>query len=157
MADDLASDAEAARRLMQRATKTSLATLMAGRPYASLALVACDADGSPLLMLSDLAQHSRNLAVDSRVSLLFDGTEGLADPLTGVRLTVQGAATPCRDPDARALYLERHPSAAAYADFADFQIYRVDVTRAHLIAGFGLIAWVEGDALRSQSPGRSIS
>ena len=52
-----------------------------GRPYASLVLSACDHGGSPLLLLSDLAEHSKNLAAEPKAALLFDGTAGLADPL----------------------------------------------------------------------------
>ncbi|MGH7184968.1 MAG: pyridoxamine 5'-phosphate oxidase family protein, partial [Pseudomonadota bacterium] len=85
---------ETVRRLMRAAGQATLATALArdasGRPYASLVLVALDDDGSPILLLSDLADHSRNLQADARAALLFDGTAGLADPLTGPRATVLG-------------------------------------------------------------------
>ncbi len=138
---------EAARRLMAEQGAVALGTTMDGRPYVSLVLVAPDADGAPLLLLSDLAQHSRNLAADPRLSLLYDGTEPGADRLAGARLTVLGAAAPCDDAIALACYLERHPSAALYAGFKDFRLYRVTVERGHLVAGFGRIEWIEGEAL----------
>ena len=76
-----------ARRLLRSRDRAAIATSLHGAPYASLVLVATDLDASPLLLLSDLAQHSRNIAFEPRVSLLFDATEGHPDPLAGPRLT----------------------------------------------------------------------
>lgn len=114
----------------------------AGWPYPSLVLVALDQDGSPLLLLSALADHTRNIAGDPRVGLLFDGTGGLAQPLTGARLSVLGRIARSDDPRHRERFLRRHPDAALYADFADFAVYRMTVERAHLVAGFGRIHWL---------------
>jgi putative heme iron utilization protein len=139
--------AEPARLLMRRQSVAALGTAMQGAPYVSLVQVAFDADASPLMLLSDLAQHTRNIAEDARVSLLFDDTAGLADPLTGARLTVIGRAERCDDPRARERYVARHPSAAVYAGFRDFNLYHVTVERGHFIAGFGRIAWVEAEDL----------
>ena len=74
------------RRLIRTCDRAVLATALAGGtawPYASLVLTACDHGAAPLLLLSDLADHTRNLKQDGRASLLFDGTAGLADPLAG--------------------------------------------------------------------------
>ena len=135
------------RTLMRAQETAALGTLMDGAPYVSLVLVAFDAGGSPLLLLSRVAQHTRNLLADARVSLLFDGTAGLEEPLTGPRLTVLGSAAACPDAAAMDRYLTRHPSAAAYAGFSDFDLYKVAVARGHLVAGFGKIRWVEAAAL----------
>jgi putative heme iron utilization protein len=142
-------EASAARLLMRRQGRAALGTSLDGAPYVSLVLVAFDIDASPLLMLSDLAQHTRNIRADGRVSLLFDDTGGLADALTGARLTALGRAAPCGDARALARYVARHPSAARYAGFGDFRLYRVTVERGHLVAGFGRIAWQEAEALGS--------
>ncbi|MEI9890693.1 MAG: pyridoxamine 5'-phosphate oxidase family protein [Caulobacteraceae bacterium] len=132
---------------MRVQTKAALGTVMDGRPYVSLVLVAFDAGGSPLLLLSRLAQHTKNLLADPRVSLLFDGAEGLEDPLTGSRLTVLGSIAACADPEALKRYVARHPSAETYAGFSDFRLYRVTTERAHFVAGFGQIRWIEASAL----------
>ncbi len=113
-----------------------------GWPYPSLVLTALDQDGSPLLLLSTLADHTRNIAGDPRVGLLFDGTGGLAQPLTGARLSVLGRIARSDDKRHRDRFLRRHPDAALYAGFADFAVYRVRVERAHLVAGFGRIHWL---------------
>lgn len=117
---------------------------MRGAPYASLVLIAADLDASPLLLLSDLAQHSRNIAFDPRVSLLVDGTAGFRDPLTGPRLTVIGQARTVEDPRRLDRFTAHHPTSAVYAGFADFRLYRVAVERGQLVAGFGRIHWIEG-------------
>jgi putative heme iron utilization protein len=136
------------RALMRACDRASLATIMApgtasGSPYASLVLLALDLDATPLLLLSDLAEHSRNLARDPRLSLLIDGTSGLDDPLAGARASLAGRAEPVSDARLLARFTSRHPSSATYAGFGDFRLYRVAVARAHLVAGFGRIRWIE--------------
>ena len=157
---DAASDEGAvARGLVRGAATASLATLVAldtakaragisaGWPYASLVLVATDHDGAPLLLLSSLAEHTRALAEDSRCTLLFDGTRGHEDPLTGARLSLLGRAERSTDPGHKARFLARHRAARQYADFGDFSMFVVRSESAHLVAGFGQIAWLEPTAL----------
>jgi len=147
--DPVPEQARTARRLMRTCRTATLGTLQKdeGAPYASLVLVAADQDGSPLLLLSTLAEHTKNLLADPRVSLLFDGTAGLDEPLTGARVTVQGRASRDDQPGSRARFLARHPSAAMYAGFGDFAFYRVAVDRGHIVAGFGRINWIAREAL----------
>jgi heme iron utilization protein len=137
-----------ARSLARSCARAALATSLNGAPYASLVLFAVDLDASPLLLLSDLAQHSRNIAFEPRVSLLLDGTEGHADPLTGPRLTLLGRALPIDDPRSLGRFVSHHPASAGYAGFRDFHLYRVVVERGHLVAGFGRIDWIDGADFR---------
>jgi putative heme iron utilization protein len=134
------------RGLMRCAGRAALATALArdasAWPYASLVLVALDHDASPLLLLSDLADHARNLTADPRVGLLFDGTTGRRDPLAGARACVLGRVEPAPSARLLARYIARHPGAEAYAGFTDFKLYRVAVERAHLVSGFGHIHWI---------------
>lgn len=142
------------RDLLRAADRATLATTLAGAggfaggsgwPYASLVLLAVDHDASPLLLVSTLAEHTRNLQADPRAALLIDGTAGLEEPLTGARATVLGRLQRDDDPERRSRYLRRHPSAATYAGFGDFAIWRMTVERAHLVAGFGRIHWTGAD------------
>lgn len=143
-------------RAVARACRTAvLSTILPGKadgdaphPYGSLVLVAFDHDAAPLLLISTLAEHTKNLAADGRVSLLCDGTAGYAEPLTGPRVTLVGSAEKTTAPRHRARFLARHPGAAMYADFKDFAFYRIEVSRAHVVAGFGRIHWVPGAAYR---------
>jgi heme oxygenase (biliverdin-IX-beta and delta-forming) len=132
-----------ARSLLRRSRQGALATLMAGSgdPYCSLVNVASHADGSPILLISRLAVHTRNLRDDSRVSLMLDErAEG--DPLEGSRIMLSGRAVEASGDDVavfRRRYLNAHPSAEAFVDFKDFSFFRIRPTAAHLVAGFGRI------------------
>jgi putative heme iron utilization protein len=142
-----------ARALLRGLDRAALATSghaqgpAAGEPYASLVLTACMPDARPILLISRLADHTRNIEADPRVSLLFDGTTGLDEPLTGARVSVQGRAVKSDDPVARARYLARHPAAAMYAGFGDFAFHVVEPRAAHIVAGFGRIHWFDAAAL----------
>lgn len=147
MKDDPAS---AVHGLLRRLDRAALATALPNGggdstawPYASLVLVALDHALAPILLLSDLAEHSKAIAADPRVSLLFDGTAGLDQPLTGPRVTLVGRASAASDGEAKRRFLARHPDAAMYAGFKDFRFYRVAPERAHIVGGFGKIHWVE--------------
>jgi len=136
----------AARGLIRAAATATLATAQAdagGWPYPSLVQVASDAAGRPLLLLSDLAEHTHNLKAEARVGLLFDATAGLDEPLTGARLSLLGRIARTVDAADRARYLARFPGAAMFVKFKDFAFYRVEPERAHMVAGFGRIHWID--------------
>jgi putative heme iron utilization protein len=145
--EDLRGPAETGRRLLRRGGRAALATSLFGAPYASLVLYASDYDASPLLLLSDLAQHSRNIAFDPRVSLLIDGTAELPEPLSGPRLSLLGQAEANADRRLQERFTVRYPESKVYAGFADFKLYRIAVERGHLVAGFGRIVWIGGSDL----------
>ena len=147
-----ASDTPAvvARRVMRSCGQAALATAQhdaSGWPSATLVLVAVDMDATPILLISALAEHTKNIAEDDRVSLLFNATANLAEPLTGERVTVFGRARGSQAPRQRKRYLARHPAAAMYAGFGDFSCYAVEVERVHLVAGFGRIHWIDAAEL----------
>jgi hypothetical protein len=134
--------AKAVRSLLRRSRQGALATLMAGSgdPYCSLVNVASHPDGSPILLISRLAIHTKNLLADARVSLMLDERVG-GDPLEGSRIMLWGHAeevTSDRDL-VRQRYLNAHPSAEAFVDFKDFSFFRIRLTGTHLVAGFGRI------------------
>jgi heme iron utilization protein len=147
----------AARRLLRTALKGALATLDGGGgdPYASLVLVATEPDGTPILLISRLARHTRNLQRDPRASLLLDGTGGLGDPLTGGRVTLVGRAQPSTNPTALRRFLARHPAAETYAAFPDFSVFALEVSGAHFIGGFGQIVDLGPAALSTSLDGAS--
>jgi heme iron utilization protein len=132
--------AVAAKKLMREGRSGALATLMpgSGDPYCSLVNVASDADGAPLLLISRLAVHTKNILADPRVSVMIDERKE-GDPLEGARVMLMGTAAVTGDPHARRRYLARQPEAEMFAGFADFAFYRVTLKAAHLVAGFGRI------------------
>lgn len=151
---------EVVRRLLRATDRAVMATRLgqqadaelAAWPYSSLVLLACDHDATPLLLISDLAEHSKNIAGDARLSLLLDGTAGRVDPLTGPRAALLGKAEKIDDARLKTRFVARHPSAALYAEFADFHLYRVVLERAHFVAGFGRIHWIPAEDVRCAAP-----
>src|ERR1700744_3718629 len=132
-----------AKSLLRRRRQGALATLMAGTgdPYCSLVNLASRPDGSPILLISRLALHTRNVLADARVSLMLD-ERAPGDPLEGSRIMLAGRAEQADGDEAgllRRRYLNAHPSAEAFADFKDFSFFRIRPTGAHLVAGFGRI------------------
>jgi heme iron utilization protein len=132
--------AVAAKKLLREGRSAALATLMpaSGDPYCSLVNVATAADGAPLLLISRLAVHTKNILADPRVSVMIDERKA-GDPLQGGRVMLMGTAATTDDPEARRRYLDRQPEAEMFAGFADFAFYRVTLKAAHLVAGFGRI------------------
>jgi heme iron utilization protein len=132
-----------ARSLLRRSRQGALATLMAGSgdPYCSLVNLATFGDGSPILLISRLAVHTKNILADSRVSLMLD-ERAAGDPLEGARIMLSGHARKAESDElemARRRYLNAHPSAEGYAGFADFSFFRIRPSGIHLVAGFGRI------------------
>jgi putative heme iron utilization protein len=146
MKSDSPFDAKlAAKKLLREARSGALATLMpdSGDPYCSLVNVATAVDGAPLMLLSQLAIHTKNLRADPRMSLMLDERNSFkildGDPLQGARVMLMGEVAEDREPPIRAAYLLRHPEAEQFVSFKDFAFYRMAVNRAHLVAGFGRI------------------
>jgi heme oxygenase (biliverdin-IX-beta and delta-forming) len=142
-----------ARSLLRRSRQGALATLMVGSgdPYCSLVNVASHADASPILLISRLALHTRNILGDPRVSLMLD-ERAAGDPLEGARIMLAGRAEEASGEQAAALrrrYLNAHPSAEAFVDFKDFSFFRIAPSGAHLVAGFGRIVDLEPAQLLS--------
>jgi len=135
--------ARLARSLLRRRREGALATLMPGTgdPYCSLVNVASHSDGSPILLISRLAVHTKNILSDPRVSLMLD-ERGKGDPLEGARIMLFGRAEQVAAPElkfVRQRYLNAHPSAEAFVDFKDFSFFRIRASGTHLVAGFGRI------------------
>lgn len=143
-----------ARQLLRTVRSGALATLdrHAGGPFASLVSVATDLDGSPLLLVSQLSDHTGNMEADPRASLLL-AAGGRGDPLAHPRLTLSGRIEAADEPRARRRFLERHPKARLYADFADFSFRRLTVESAHLNGGFARAARLSGSEILTPMAG----
>ena len=141
--------AREARDLIESSRHGVLCTLLSegGEPYASLVDVLPLPDGDAVMFLSRLAEHRMNVDADPRASLLLGPAIGSRDALTQPRITIVGRAAQVEDrAEFRAAYLEAHPAAAAFIDFADFTFYRLHAERMRYIAGFGRMGWIPRDA-----------
>ena len=152
--DQPPESASIVRRLMQDCEIAALATTDAatGTAYASLVTVALLGNGAPVLLISELACHTRNLVHNSAGSLLFaEANQTGTDPLSIGRVTVTGAFVQLEDPDriahARDCFLARHPQAQMYASFTDFGWWQMQMDEAHLVGGFGKIETLPASAL----------
>jgi heme iron utilization protein len=153
------SHAERCRTLARQVFAATLCTTArepAGYPYGSLVSVAVDGAGRPLLLLSDLAEHTSNLKARAEASILLAETAGEhADPLALGRMTLLG---PCRKLDAadagaaRETFLVAHPRASYYVDFKDFAFYRLEPISIRYVGGFGRMSWVDAEAYARAEP-----
>lgn len=143
-----AATGQAARALLTACYDGVLATqsvAMPGYPFGSVVPYCLDATGHPVILIAGIAQHTRNIRADARVSLtVFDRSE--PDLQTAGRVTVLGDAAPLEGEAARraaARYLRFFPEAEAYDRMHDFAFYGIATRRLRFIGGFGAIHWCE--------------
>ncbi len=138
------TDAELSRTLVEASRTASLSTLTAeGYPYGSVVSYATDDSGNPVVLISDMAEHTVNARVDDRASMLIVDGAGEGDPLGRARLTLVGRLSVLSEPgELRDRYLLAHPYAAYYADFTDFSFWQLCVEQCRYVGGFGHMSWV---------------
>ncbi|HJV73044.1 MAG TPA: pyridoxamine 5'-phosphate oxidase family protein [Noviherbaspirillum sp.] len=132
--------------LLHSASSGTLAThstQMPGYPFATALPFATDEQHYPVFLVSRLAEHTKNLVADSRVSFMVSNpNEGSV--LTGARLTLVGdAARIDATPELVARYLRYQPDAEQYLSLGDFTFFQLQPKRVRYIAGFGQMGWVE--------------
>ncbi len=141
------SHAEQARTLLQRVQMGVLSTHAAeldGHPYGSMVIYGVH-EGDPVLLISGLAEHTKNLEASPKCSLLVH-ERGPDNPLALARATFVAEAVKTEGDEREAVaasFLERHPDARYYADFTDFAYWRLRVSGVRYIGGFGRMSWVE--------------
>ena len=126
---------------------STISARLGGYPFGSIAPFVLDHDGNPLILISTIAEHTKNIQADARVSLIaFD--PATPDMQAGARLTVIGKAIPTdKDERLRARYLRYFPQAEGYFGMHDFLFHRIEMEQARFIGGFGKIHWIAGDEL----------
>lgn len=142
-------DPRQARELLHRCGSGSLGTVsltMSGYPFVTLLPYVPDAEARPLFLLSDLAEHTRNLKRDPRASLMV--AEPSRVPLEAPRITLLGDAEPVTlAPGAIDRFMRYLPDAASYLSLGDFRFYRLAVSRVRLVGGFARMGWIDAPAL----------
>ena len=127
----------------------TLSQKLDGWPFGSIAPYALTAAGEPLILISDIAEHTRNLRADARGSFLIQASN-TKDQQASARATLMGYAMPLSEPfleDAERRYLEVVPSAASYFATHDFSFFKIQVSQVRFIGGFGNIHWIEGSEM----------
>ena len=144
------TQAERARTLVASHVDGVLSTVAldpAGFPFGSIVTYALADDGAPLILMSTLAEHQRNLVADPRCSLLVAAAGDGAGRLAVARATLIGRCVEVADSEQEAAterYLEVHPG-AFWARFPDFAVHRLDVEAIRYVRGFGEMGWVTPD------------
>ncbi|MGH8672091.1 MAG: HugZ family protein [Burkholderiales bacterium] len=142
------SDAEQARRLLRSRRHGVLATLskkLGGYPFGSVLPYMLDHDARPVILISTLAEHTKNILADPRVSLLVH--EPFTDVQAHARATLVGKAQRLVDQDAlKPRYLRYFPNAESYFATHDFHFFRIEPHMVRYIGGFGEIHWVSSDS-----------
>jgi hypothetical protein len=118
-------------------------TRLEGYPFGSVAPFVLDHNCQPIILISNIAEHTKNITINPKVSLLvFAGGEDLQ---ANARLTLLGEAVKIYkdvDTDLRTRYLRYLPQAASYFDMHDFSFYRIHIHQARYIGGFGKMSWL---------------
>lgn len=149
---DSATKADRVRALLSGARSGVLSTHAldpAGYPYGTVVPYALDGEGRPLVLVSALAQHSRNLQADPRASLAVADSAGASEAASTARLTYVCEAV--RETDrarAAASYYARFPEARAYGESLDFTFVRLDPVKVRYVGGFGDMFWLDGKEYR---------
>ncbi len=148
--------AEEARTLAAGSAHAALATISeGGDPWASMVAYALLPDGNPVLCVSTLAEHGRNLVREQRASLMIAQPEVAGDPLANGRVTLAGVAERVEgeaEEQAREAYVAKIPAAGMYAGFGDFSIYVLDVQRVRWVGGYGRMDSADADSYRAAEP-----
>jgi putative heme iron utilization protein len=114
-------------------------------PYVSLVNIASDGQGHPVIFISKLAWHTRNIEADPRASIMVSEIPPEGDALTGPRVTVMGRLEKLEAAEMSQRYAHHHPEARIYLDFPDFSFWRLNPQKIHAVAGFGRIETMEPD------------
>lgn len=151
------SAAEEARTLVAGRNVGTLATLSAdGHPWGSLVAYGTLHDGAPVLFVSRLAEHRRNLDRDGRASLVVAQADSGSDPLAAGRVTLAGVAErPAGEraaAAAREAYAAAVPTARMYESFGDFALWVLWVQRIRWVGGYGRMDSASGDAYAAAEP-----
>jgi len=123
--------------------------------YSTFTLAAFDYDLSPILLLSDLSEHTKNIQEKNSASLMlceerklykffpkFDNKiSSYEDPMSRPRVTLIGKLKKTKDPNHKKRFILRHPASNLYANFKDMNFYKMDIKSAHLIGGFAQVKW----------------
>ncbi len=145
----MSENGKLAKAALERGRYGSLAVIEpdGGGPYVSLVNYACDEKGLPIFLFSGLARHTQCLLRDQRASLLIAEIPSKGDALTGLRASFSGVMGQVATPEARALYISKHPYAASYAEFGDFSFWKLTPKLVHLVGGFGRIETLEAEVV----------
>ena len=154
---NLAAEAKQFLRGTQHGILSTISTKFAGYPFGSVTPFILGHDGQPIILISSIAEHTKNITANPKVSLLVFAKGD--DLQANARLTLIGDAHNIgkEDADLMARYSRYFPESIGYFAMHDFSFYRIHIAQARYIAGFGKMGWVAGDALNIQPETNNIA
>jgi hypothetical protein len=130
---------------VQEAALATHSTTLDGFPFASAVPFVTDEHHRPVILISALAEHSRNLAVNPRASLMIAKMLGEGEM---ARVSLMGEVSPIdADPLLVARYLRYHPHAERFLQLGDFRFHRFEPIKVLTVGGFAKASWLEGSRL----------
>lgn len=133
--------AQGAVALMKQGAGGVLATIKGTGPYTSSTPFVIDAEGRPLIFISDLARHTKNIKANPSVSMIVNKPDSDGSYFNGSRCTMGGKMQKITDEkeiaDAKKRYFGKYKEAEDYAEFADFNFFRLEYDDIYYIGGFG--------------------
>ncbi len=147
---DKANVIKEARRLFRTQELGVLSThskSMQGYPFGSVTTYMSTLNGEPIIYISDLAQHTRNIKQNPKMSLIaFTGGED--DANAGARLTIIGEVEKIEEEAAEKVaerFYRMFPASEKYKNTHGFDFYILKCHRVRYIGGFGAIHWISKD------------
>ena len=170
----------ASRQLMRSSSRCYMATKLSNQnktkmglsidetitPYVTFLMVAFDYDCSPLVLLSNLSEHTKNINENNTISLMFyeeiknkelfqqfpkryypNPKIYYEDPMSRPRITVVGKLKKTKNSNHKKRFLLRHPASNLYANFSDMNIYKLHIQGGHLTGGFAQVNWFKKNEL----------
>lgn len=153
----LAAEAKAFLRGAHQGVLSTFSARHPGYPFGSVTPFILDQQAQPIVLISTLAEHTKNIVANAHISLLV--LAGLDDLQASGRLTLLGDAVAVDKDDAllRARYLRYFPEAASYFAMHDFVCYRLHITQLRYVAGFGKMSWIAPDVITNTTPNNTLA
>jgi heme iron utilization protein len=153
----LAQEAKQFLRSTQHGILSTISNKFAGYPFGSVTPFILGHDGQPIILISTIAEHTKNIIANPKVSLLVFAKGD--DLQANARLTLIGEAENIGkdDADLMARYCRYFPDSVGYFAMHDFSFYRINIAQARYIAGFGKMGWLEGNTLNIQAESNNIA
>lgn len=132
-------------KLVEKSKTAALGSMQKDMPFISLVPYAIDKKGNPIIYVSSLAVHTKNLQKSPNCSLMVS-RENKEDVFNSQRLTFLGRMEKVPEKEieeVKKAYLEKYPDQEYLLELEDFAFYRMTITKIYYVGGFGDINWIE--------------
>lgn len=131
---------------------STLSVKLAGFPFGSVVPYCLDGQGNVVILISTIAQHTKNIAQDDRCSITI--ISEVDDVQANGRLCIIGhmEGLNANETEVQERYYRHFPKSKAYGNTHDFSFYRLRPISVRYIGGFGAIHWFEPSEFLIDNP-----